>query len=190
MPIVQLGNAAHQFQQSAAARRRDTLPPRVRSQAELAAAPAAPASQLEAPRAGFFYPRIIYGGGSQLDFTTPANPLPSEGAVKGENISLNGFQETLFVRDEDRLTLGFTILHRDNLMQIRAWWKDWAKLGRQSAIILDRFDTCTTQYEYMLFNTYFDKAHCLYNPFEPKRFIVSQQLFVLQLVFRQGRSGN
>ena len=165
-------------------REANAAPPRTVDPAALAAPAASP---LETPRAGFFYPQIIYGGGSTLDFTTPANPLLSEGRVKADNVSLNGFQETLSVRMEPRLTLGFTILSRANLEQIRGWWVDWASLGRQSAVTLDRFGTCAGQYEYDLFNTFFDKAHCLYNPFEPRRFVPARQLFTLQLVFRQGR---
>ena len=189
MPIVQLGNPAPPFDVQGA-RRRDNAAPRQPSQAALLSAPAAPSSPLESPRQGFFYTRIIHGGGSQLDFTTPSNPLISEGRVKGENVSLSGFQETLAVRMEPRLTLGFPILSRDNLAQVRAWWIDWASLGRQSAVILDHFGTCTGQYEYDLFNTFFDKAHCLYNPFEPKRFVPARQLFTLQITFRQGKADN
>lgn len=188
MPTVQIGTQGPLA--TPAAPRRNNAAPQQRSTQLLALGPSGPASPLETPRQGFFYPRIIYGGGSQLDFTTPSNPLISEGRVKGENVSLSGFQETLAVRMEPRLTLGFVILSRDNLVQIRDWWRDWASLGRQSAITLDHFGTCTGQYEYDLFNTFFDKAHCLYNPFEPKRFVVSRQLFTLQLAFRQGKAAN
>ena len=187
---VQLGVQGPPAQAQAGVRRDNTAPVGQRGPESFAALVAGPATPLESPRQGFFYPRIIFGGGSELTFTTPANPLISEGAVKGENVSLNGFQETLFVRDEPRLTLGFPILSRDNLVQIRDWWKDWAKLGRQSAVILDHFGTCAGQYEYDLFNTFFDKAHCLYNPFEPKRFVPARQLFTLQITFRQGRADN
>lgn len=185
MPVVQVGIPGPPASAPGAVRRPNEVPRRT---VDPAALPAGPASPLESPRPGFFYPRIIHGGGSQLDFTTPANPLISEGRVKGENVSLTGFQETLSVRLEPRLTLGFTILSRDNLAQIRAWWIDWASLGRQSAIILDRLGTCSGQYEFDLFNTAFNLAHCLYNPFEPKRFVVSRQLFTLQLTFRQGKA--
>lgn len=188
MPAVGLGTQGPPATPTAP--RRNNAAPQQRSTSLLALGPSGPASPLETPRAGFFYPRIIFGGGSELTFTTPANPLISEGAVKGENVSLNGFQETLFVRDEPRLTLGFTILSHDNLIAVRDWWKDWAKLGRQSEVILDHFGTCAGQYEYDLFNTFFNLAHCLYNPFEPKRFVPARQLFTLQLTFRQGRAGN
>lgn len=154
---------------------------------DVAATPA-PVSVLDTIKGGFFYPRITTSSGAQLDFTTPASPLISEGRIKGENVSLAGFQETLSVRVEPRLTLGFTILSRANLIEVRDWWMEWASLGRQSAVILDRFDTCGGQYEYDLFNTTFDKAHCLYNPFEPRRFTVSRQLFTVQLTFRQGQT--
>ena len=205
MPIPEVGNAALLFDASDARRRALENARRrlgtggaggdggpvgaggLAGAVDVDAAPLGPASVLETPRAGFFYPRIIFGGGAQLDFTTPANPLISEGGIKGENVSLAGFQETLSVRLEPRLTLGFTILSHDNLIAVRNWWKDWARLGRQSAIILDRFGTCGNMYEYDVFNTAFDKAHCLYNPFEPRRFAVARELWTLQLVFRQGQ---
>lgn len=186
---VQLGLQGPPLQAPTQPRRDNTAPQQLGAEALLVGPPAA-ASQLETPRAGFFYTRIIYGGGSQLDFTTPSNPLISELRVKGENVSLSGFQETLSVRMESRLTLGFPILSRTNLIQIRDWWREWASLGRQSAVILDYLGTCAGQYEYDLFNTFFDKAHCFYNPFEPKRFVPARQLFTMQLAFRQGRAEN
>jgi len=144
-------------------------------------------SVLESARPGFFYPRIIFGGGAQLDFLVPADPVISEGRVKAENVSLTGYQETLSVRLEPRLTLGFKILHPTNLAQVRSWWIEWASLGRQSEIILDRFGTCAGQYEYDNFNTTFSRAHCLYNPFEPRHFVPSRGLFSVQFQFRQGQ---
>jgi hypothetical protein len=177
--------------QVAVTRRRNDLGPRRAGSSPAAAtsgvAPAAPSSPLETPRAGFFYPRIIYGGGAQLDFLVPADPLISEGVIKGENISLPGFQETLWVRHEPRLTLGFRILSETNLIQIREWWREWGSRGRQNEVILDRFDTCTGQYEYDIHNRTFTRAHCLYNPFEPRRFTPSRALYTLQLTFRQGQ---
>lgn len=147
-------------------------------------------SPLETARAGFYYPSITYGTGSPqsvVAFTTPANPLLSIGRVKAENISLSGFQETLSVRVESRITLGFTILSHDVLEDVEAWWEDWASLGEQSVLVLDRFNTCSGMYEYDNYNTFFTRAHCLYNPFEPRRFTPSRELWTLQLVFRQGQ---
>jgi hypothetical protein len=184
MPITPLHTAL-----AVTRRPNDVLPRRGGSSPAAAseATPPAPASVLETPRAGFFYPRIIYGGGAQLDFLVPADPLISDGVIKGENVSLLGFQETLWVRHEPRLTLAFRIISRTNLIQIREWWREWASKGRQSEVILDRFDTCAGQYEYDVHNRTFTLAHCLYNPFEPRRFTPSRVLYSLQLVFRQGQ---
>lgn len=186
MPLVQLGNPVPQ-QPRPQSRRPNLATQRPGGPAALSAPTAPITNPLEQPRGGFFYPRIIFGGGSQLDFLVPADPVVSEGRVYADNVSLTGYQERLSVRLEPRLTLAFKILHPTNLAQVRAWWIDWASLGRQSQIILDRFGTCAGQYEFDNFNTTFTRAHCLYNPFEPRHFVPSRGLFSMQLSFRQGQ---
>lgn len=185
MPIVQLGDPNLLFQNTVVTRSADSLV-QGPSPDQLTAAPAA-GDLLEAVHSGFFYPRFVFAGGTELDFTTQAAVVVvSEAAVRAENVSWTGFQETLYMRLESRLSLSFSILTRSTLDAVRGWWKDWACYGRQTAIILDRYNTCGGQYEYDYFNTFFDRGHCLTNPFEPHRLVPGKQYYTLQLLFRQG----
>lgn len=140
--------------------------------------------------APFLVPRLVYGAGpTTFNFTTPVQTIvPSEARIKGSNISLSGFQETLSVRIEPRITLGWSTLSAAELTSLRTWFRDWASLGEQSALTLDYLATAAGQWEYDIYNTFFTKAECLYNPFEPRRLVLARKdKWVIALTFRQGQ---
>jgi len=139
-------------------------------------------------RSTFFYPRIVYGSSpTTIDFTNPAHlpAPPTELAVRGENVSLAGAGETLFIRDEVRVTLQFPTLFKSEAAALRTMWNNWGKYGRQMALTLDRNSTATGQYEYDEFNTYFNKAVLIGNPFAIQRRLESDIVYSVELVFRQ-----
>jgi hypothetical protein len=138
---------------------------------------------------GLFYPRISFGS-SQIDFPNPAQLITiQESQVRGQNISLSGFQETLSVRIEYILTILFQATAPATMTLVRDWWRTWASLGKQSAVILDATLSGTGAYEYDLYNTFFDKAECELNPFNPTRLTPKRSAFMqIQLTFRQGQA--
>jgi hypothetical protein len=102
------------------------------------------------PKPGFFYPQIT-GGGYDFFFEDPAQAiLGAEQAIGSENVSGDGSRERLHQRYEQRVTLRF--VHVDaTIMGINTnsdsphmgslyhWWKNWGSLGKQSALVLDRW---------------------------------------------------
>lgn len=140
-------------------------------------------------RSTFFYPRISYGDpATVIDFVNPAHIVdpPTELSVQGQNFSLNGFMETLFIRDEVRITLLFPQLFSSEVEDLRDLWQGWSKRGRQFALTLDRNATCAGQYEFDVYNTYFSRAELLSNPFAPKRRVISDTVYLYELTVRQG----
>ena len=140
-------------------------------------------------RAKFYYPRLVWNAVT-IDFVNPVHipEIPTEMAVQGQNTSLNGFQETLFIRDEHRVHLLFRVLSTGELQALRAYWNGWGKYGRQATLTLDRSGTCAGQYEYDVFNTFFTRAECLQNPYAPTRTILGDTIYTYDVVFRQGRA--
>lgn len=146
-------------------------------------------------RSGFFYPRLVWEV-TTLDFDLFSGPngagvvantlVVDELALRGQNVAIAGAQETLFERDERRVTL--TFMHIDNTLMasLRTYWNTWAKFGKQAALTLDRLNTCGGQYEFDQFNTFFTKAELQNNPWAPRRALAARALYQLQLVIRQG----
>lgn len=136
----------------------------------------------------FFYPRISYGGTPTLiDFADPVTWLQVvEPEVRLANLSAGGVVEALTVRSDYFVTLRFDFLEATTLAALRTWWRDHARLMKQSALTLDRLGTCGGQYEYDVHNATFSKAELQNNPFQPSRSILSRARYTLELVFRQG----
>lgn len=140
------------------------------------------------PFPGYFYPRITYGSVS-LDTTWPASVVVgSEIPVAGVNVALSGARETLHVRTETRVAIRYGRLTKAELAAFRTWYVTHAGLGKASTLVLDRFGTCTGQYEYDVYNTFFTLAELIGNPFEPQRIAAAVNEFSLSLLFRQGAS--
>jgi len=92
-----------------------------------------------APRPTFFYPEIT-GGVVPLTFFEPAVlVMPSELSVGGENLSANGTRERLHLRFETRVTLRLGALDPITQSILRTWWQGTGALGKQTALVLDRF---------------------------------------------------
>lgn len=157
---------------------------------DLLALAAGPCGLFGPPRPTFFYPRIQWnqgGSGFTIDFCDPVVEIRVQpGMLRGQNIALSGKTETLAVRDEYRLSLAFQALQTDIMDRCFVWFSEHAVRGGQSAITLDRFNTCNGQWEYDRFNTYFSRAEIINNPIEPVRTVRSRPLYTYQFVFRQG----
>ena len=136
-------------------------------------------------KAQFFYPRLTYGVSPvAINFVNPAQLVEvTDLAVRAQNVSLAGFQETLFIRSETRVRLLFHWLSASEIADVRTYWEASGKRGFQSVLILDRDGTCTGQYEYDVFNTYFDRAELISNPFEPKKTVLSDSIYGWEFVF-------
>lgn len=139
----------------------------------------------------FFYLRIAYGDESPQTLIELVNPVhipapPTELGVRAENYSLAGYMERLHVRDEIRLTIQCPLLFQSEVESLRSMWNDWAKYGNQMALTLDRRNTAGGQDEYDNWNTFFDRAELLTNPFAPQRRVISDIAYAMELVFRQG----
>lgn len=143
---------------------------------------------------GHFYPQLAFDSGSTINFVDPANLIViDEVPVGGQNTSLNGNTETLQVRNEPRVTLTFQALDGPTTTAVRDWWRDWAMVGKQTALVLDRFGTCSGQWEFDAYNTFFTRAICLRNPFSPRRLAPklvpslsgSRMVLVVTLAFKQ-----
>lgn len=140
------------------------------------------------PRQKLFYPSFEFAGGSRIDFPDHAADIKVSGnRIRGQNLSLGGVQETLSVRMEYRLLIAYRYLPTAMMAQLWDWWQDYASLGFQTAITLDRFNTCAGQWEYDRFNTFFDKAECQNDPMEPVRAFPSRPFYTYAFVFRQGQ---
>lgn len=87
-------------------------------------------------RAGFYYPKIV-GGASTITFDDPAEiVVVPEAEVGTEKVSGNGTREKLHERFEDRVSLRFRYLQPTPVKDLRAWWRNHAGLGKQSALTL------------------------------------------------------
>jgi hypothetical protein len=140
-------------------------------------------------RATFFYVRLSYGSGpTQINFVNPCHipAVPTQLAVRAENVSMGGFREVLHIRDEVRITLQFPMLFKSEVVALRTYWDAWGKYGHQAALTLDRNSAATGQDEYDAWNTYFTRAELLSNPFAPQRRVISDIVYAIELVFRQG----
>ena len=133
----------------------------------------------------FFYPRIAYNA-VNLDCDDPVSVIIlAPETVRGDNVSTDGTHEALWERLEHRLQLGFQHLTTAKLAELWTWWSTWAAKGQQSAITLDRLNTCAGQWEYDQFNTAFSKAVSLDRAFQPGRSVLSQARYAIALTFRQ-----
>jgi hypothetical protein len=144
-----------------------------------------------------FYPRITYGGAYDfptirtIDFVNPAHipEVPAELAVQAQNFSLFGYMETLYIRDEVRVHLLFRTLSVAQLNALRLYWHEWGKYGRQATLVLDRTGGAAGQYEYDQFNTFFNRAECVQNPFALVRTVIGDTIYTYDVMFRQGAEG-
>lgn len=138
-------------------------------------------------RLTFFYPSLIWPGG-RIDFDEAYRiSVPTEEAVGSRNLAASGLQETVIDRDEVTIALTFWPITSSRLNEIRTWYQTWAKKGNRTTLILDRFDTCSGQYEYDQFNRFFSKAILINNPLSPARRdgVESRASYTIVLQFRQ-----
>lgn len=138
------------------------------------------------PKAGFFYPRLVYNS-ITIDFDDPVAAISiPEVPVAGRNVSASGKQETLYLRMEQQVSLTWINLEIAKLTALRTYFRDWGGQGKQAALTLDRFNTCIGQYEYDHYNTLFDKVELVDVRLVPQRSVMGRALYTLTLVFRQG----
>lgn len=137
----------------------------------------------------FWYTSIIFPGG-RVDLDNLYRLAIQKARVGSSGISASGLQETAVDRVEVTVSLVLWPLTKASTDELHAWWDAWAIYGRPSQLILDRLNTCTTQYEYR-FNTFFSRAILVTDPFAPTRpeVAVSRPLYSLSLVFRQDSPG-
>lgn len=135
----------------------------------------------------FFYPSITYTGPVTINFTTAARRVivrtPAIATVKD---SYSGNRETLFNRLEYLLRLEFRLFPGADVDAVDTWLTAHALKGLQSAVVLDRLNTCGGQWEYDTYNSLFDKAELINSP----AFVRSDQSinkFDFDLEFRQGQ---
>jgi hypothetical protein len=140
------------------------------------------------PRNGFFYPKLVWGGGS-LDFDDPAIvQVPNLKAIQGTNIAVSGVQETLHERVEAVVNLTLRPISVATLTTLRDFFVNWGLPRKESLLILDRLDTCAGQLEYDLYNRFFTRAILLNDTFAPQRMTPSRSFYQIDLAFRQNGS--
>jgi hypothetical protein len=133
-----------------------------------------------------YYPRLVYNG-ITLDFEIAKMVAVQETPVCAQNTTLSGVVETLGIRLETTVVLSFAPMSSPKLQELRAYWLNWAWLGKQAVLTLDRFGTCAGHTEYDLYNLFFTKAELLNSPFGPTRFTPKKALYSIDLTFRQGQ---
>lgn len=140
------------------------------------------------PITGAFYTRLSWSA-STLDFTEPlAAVLPVPSVIAGANIADDGTREQLTPRTEYQLRILTGKMTKAEADSLFTWWDTWAKLGKQTAITLDRLATATGLWEYGQWNSFFSKAELLNAPFGPGiRPYPARALYFFDLAFRQGQ---
>ena len=134
-----------------------------------------------------FFPRLVYNA-ITIDITPPAVLRIDPGDVVGQNTALSGKKETLHIRGEHVVELGFERLSKTIVDLLETYRDDWGALGKQAALTLDTSGNGAGTWEYDSYNTFFDKAELNIDVgVKPVRGRLPRAIFDLRLVFRQGK---
>ena len=142
------------------------------------------------PRAGQFYPALVWAGGT-INFDDPALvAIPPLKAIRGQNIAVSGLQETLYERTERRVDIVFRPISVTMLTALRNYCETWGFQGKEAFLTLDRLDTCgsLSQIEYDLYNRYFTRAILINDTFAPERMVPMRPWYQIALSWRQNGS--
>lgn len=140
------------------------------------------------PRSGFFYPSLVWAGGS-IAFDDPVIvSVPPLRPIRGTNIAVSGLQETLYERTEARVDITFRPLSVAMLTALRNYCDAWGFRGGEAFLTLDRLDTCAGQLEYDLYNRFFTRAILINDTFAPERMTLSRPFYQIALSWRQNGS--
>jgi hypothetical protein len=143
-----------------------------------------------APKAGFFYPRLMYLDASDLlvtvDFEDPVNVIegPWEERIEGRRVAESGVMESLLVRIDRFVRLTWAWLDSPAVQKLRTVFRDIG--GRQVRLILDRFGTTAGQYEADVYNYTFARAELQDLRFVPARTTLGLARYTVSATFRQG----
>lgn len=107
-------------------------------------------------------------------------------AMRRDNVADSGARESLYTRVEQQVRLVFDALGVNTFTGLYDYWSTHAALGRQTELVLDRFDTCAGQWEYDQFNRSFASAELVQMEYTQRRTVLARALYTVELVFRQG----
>ena len=146
--------------------------------------------RLGPPQPGHFYPKLVYNSITLLFDDPPTIVRTPQKPIGNGNIAHDGTEEFVGDRLENTVLLAWKYMEPALLEDVEDYWETWGWLKKPAVLTLDVYGTAAGQREYR-FNTFFTKAICQTNPFDPQRTTLGAPVFhVVELLFRQGGPGN